>query len=334
MSITSPLSRQSSLSEAPDRADPVVAVFGEALIDLVHGAADGALAYQGHVGGGPCNTAIGVARLGVATAFVGRLGTDSFAQAIRSHFAGSNVDLRLVVDSSDPTMMAVVSVNDSGNATYAFYLDGTADVGLTSTNLQALPASVRVIHAGTLALSLEPVGSTIVGVLEKVRAQPNRPIIAIDPNVRLLAIRDVAAYRERITSVVAMADVVKISDADIESLWPDHDINTVAQRLVDSGPALLCVTRGGNGVTVFHKGKSFEIAAAPVAVVDTIGAGDTFNAALIAWLVDHSRLSRDSIDNLTEGDVVDAASYAARAAAITCGRAGANPPWAAEMILP
>jgi fructokinase len=308
--------------------DPVIVVCGEALIDLTHGAHDAPMHYVGHEGGGPCNTAVALGRLGTPTGFLGRLGVDRFAQALRVHMGTSNVDLRYVVDSTDPTMLAVATIGEGGNAEYAFYLTGTADVGLTVPTLPQLADAVRVLHFGTLALALEPVGSALCALAAR---EKSKRLIALDPNVRLVAIADVDSYRARIEEMVGLADVVKISDADLAGLWPNVGVDEQARLLFQSGPALLCVTRGGDGVSVHHHSGVFHVASARVEVVDTIGAGDTFNAALLHHLVQTGVDTRALILGMSSEAVRTAVEYAVRAAAVTCTRAGANPPWAHEL---
>ncbi len=308
--------------------NPVVVVCGEALIDLTHGPHDADLHYIGHVGGGPCNTAVALGRLGTPTGLLGRISTDRFGQAIRTHMSSSSVDFRYVTDTADPTMLAVATISDSGNADYSFYMAGTADVGLTAATLPVLDESVAILHFGTLALALEPVGTALCALAKR---EIGRRLLALDPNVRLVAISDVDGYRSRIEELVSIADVVKISDGDLSALWPTLSVEEQAAKLFESGPVLLCVTRGGDGVTVFHASGRFEVAAAHVEVVDTIGAGDTFNAALLHALVERGTVRREDIAAMSHDAIRDCVAFSARAAAITCSRAGANPPWANEL---
>jgi fructokinase len=317
-----------SKTHTHEGAGPTIVVCGEALIDLTHAASDPAGRYQAYEGGGPHNTAIGLGRLGVSTGFLGRLSTDGFGQMLRTNLGESNVGLRNVVDTTDPTMLAVATLSDAGHASYAFYTVGTADVALCADDLLDLGPSVRALHFGTLSLALEPMGTTLAALLHRERGQR---LIAIDPNVRLSVIDDVAAYRTRLEDLIAASDVVKISDADLVSVWADAPIDDTAARLFASGPALLCVTRGGDGVSVHHASGRFEVPSTPVDVVDTIGAGDTFNAGLLAWLERHELLAREAVAAMSAEQVRAAVAFAASAAAVTCGRAGANPPWAHEV---
>lgn len=307
---------------------PRVVVCGEALIDLTHTALDPGGRYHAYEGGGPHNTAIGLGRLGTTTGFLGRISVDGFGQMLRASLRRSNVDLRHVAETSDPSMLAVATLSVEGNAQYAFYTAGTADVALGESDLSGFGPNVQALHFGTLSLALEPMGSTLRALLHR---ESGRRLIAIDPNVRLSVITDVAAYRVLIEELISASDVVKISDADLAAVWPDQPIDEIARRLFKSGPALLCVTRGGDGVTAFHGDSQFDVAATRVEVVDTIGAGDTFNAGLLAWLDRHGFLQRASVESMTSAQLRSAVAFATRAAAVTCGRAGADPPWADEV---
>ncbi len=316
-------------STRDENTGPTIVVCGEALIDLTHAASDPAGRYHAYEGGGPHNTAIGLGRLGTSTGFLGRLSTDGFGQMLRTNLAESNVDLGHVVDTTDPTMLAVATLSDAGHASYAFYTAGTADVALRADDLGEFGESVRALHFGTLSLALEPMGSTLAALLHREHGQR---LIAIDPNVRLSVIADVGSYRTRLEDLISASDVVKISDADLAGVWTDAPIDETAAWLFASGPALLCVTRGGDGVSVHHTAGRFDVPSTRVDVVDTIGAGDTFNAGLLAWLDRNDLLARDAVAAMTAEQVRAAVAFAASAAAVTCGRAGADPPWAHEVF--
>jgi fructokinase len=326
--MADPLADPVQTNTREESTGPTIVVCGEALIDLTHAPSDPAGRYHAYEGGGPHNTAVGLGRLGTHTGFLGRLSTDRFGQMLRTNLTESNVDLGYVVDTIDPTMLAVATLSDAGHASYAFYTVGTADVALSVDDLRDLGPSVRALHFGTLSLALEQMGSTLAALLHRERAHR---LIAIDPNVRLSVIADVDSYRARLVDLLAASDVVKISDADLAGVWTNAPIDDTAARLFASGPALLCVTRGGDGVSVHHASGVFEVPSVPVDVVDTIGAGDTFNAGLLAWLDRHDLLARGAVAAMTADQVRSAVKFAASAAAVTCGRAGANPPWAHEV---
>jgi fructokinase len=290
-------------------------VCGEALIDLTASRTEPGR-FDAHPGGGPCNTAVGLGRLGITTGFLG----------------DASVALGMVVETDDLSTLAVANVDASGGAAYTFYARGTADPGLTTEMLPAFDETVRALHMGTCALVFEPSGSTLEALFVRERAIGTR-FLALDPNVRIGLVSDVEAYRARIERMIAAADLVKVSDADIEALWPGDDITDRVAVLARTGPGVIVLTRGGDALLAFRgNGDTVSVPAERVEVVDTIGAGDTANAAMLAWLSARDALSRTALAELTDDQVTEMLRFAARAAAITCSRAGANPPWASELI--
>ena len=237
----------------------------------------------------------------------------------------------MVIDTADLSTLAVANIDPSGGAAYTFYANGTADPGITAAMLPVFDETVRALHMGTCALVFEPSGSTLEALFLHERALGAR-FLALDPNVRLGLVNDVDAYRGRIERMIAAADLVKVSDADIEALWPGEDILDRVAVLARTGPGVIVLTRGGDALLAFRSnGDAVSVPAERVEVVDTIGAGDTANAAMLAWLTTHDALSRTNLDELTDHQVADMLRFAAHAAAITCSRAGANPPWASEL---
>ncbi len=312
------------------RSPTVIVVCGEALIDLTSSRSEPGR-FDAHPGGGPCNTAVGLGRLGVPTGFLGRLSKDRFGDALREHLRSAGVDLARVVATHDVSTLAVANIDPSGGAAYTFYANGTADPGLTAEMLPILGESVCALHMGTCALVFEPSGSTLEAFFLRERASGTR-FLALDPNVRLGLVRDVDSYRSRIERMIAAADLVKVSDADIEALWPGEPVIARVTQLARSGPGVIVLTRGGEALTALRSnGASLSVPAAKVDVVDTIGAGDTANAAMLAWLSTHDALTRSALDGLSDDQVAEMLRYAARAAAITCSRPGADPPWASEL---
>ena len=310
----------------------MIVVCGEALIDLTSSRREPGR-FDAHAGGGPCNTAVGLGRLGVSTGFLGRLSNDRFGAGLRTHLRAAGVDPDLVIATDDPTTLALAHVEPDGGASYSFYASGTADPGLTENMLPMLDDRVVGLHMGTCALAFEPSGTTLEGMFLRERVLGER-FLAIDPNVRLGVVQNLDAYRSRIERMIAVADLVKVSDADIEALWPGEDLSGRVATLALSGPAIVVLTCGGDDLTAYRSnGTRISVAAEHVNVVDTIGAGDTANAAMLCWLMRADALTRASVEALTAEAVTSMLRFAARAAAITCGRAGANPPWAAELDL-
>ena len=291
-------------------ADRIV-VTGEALVDLVP-AGDGTL--SPYPGGGPFTTARALGRLGRPVAFAGRLSTDRFGDRMAAMLAADGVALDATERTDEPTTLALAEVDAAGVARYRFYTAGTAAAGLAAV----AAGEPAVLHAGTLGLVLEPMATAVEALVARLAG---RALVMIDPNVRPAAIADEPAYRARLDRVLAHADVVKVSDEDLAWLAP-------GETLLDRGPAVALVTRGGDGATVHGAFGSLEVDVPRVAVADTIGAGDTFSAGWLAWWTER-RLGRGA---LGDRDAVAAATaFACRAAAITCSRAGADPPWRAEL---
>jgi fructokinase len=297
----------------------VIVVCGEALIDRVP-TADG---QRGTPGGGPFTTARALARLGIPTQFLGRLSTDAYGRQLRDLLATDGADLSLTSFGDEPTTMAMADVGWDGHATYRFVSDGTSAPNLTP---QMLPASlsphVKALHVGTLGLVFEPMATTIAGLVE--REHRNR-VVMVDPNIRPSAHPD----RSRIHRIISQSTIVKASDADVTWLYPELDLESAARALLASGPRLAVVTLGSKGAFGVCAGTEVRVAARSVVVVDTIGAGDAFGAALLAWLSDHDRLTRDL--RLDPGELRAALDFACLVASITCTRAGADPPHRAEL---
>ena len=305
----------------------MIVVCGEALIDLVP-SDDGR--ERGTPGGGPFTTARALARLGIPTQFLGRLSTDAFGQQLRDLLATDGADLSLTSFGPEPTTLAMADVDRGGHAVYRFVIDGTSAPNLTP---QMLPTSlapvVTTLHVGTLGLVLEPMASTIAGLVAN---EHNARLVVVDPNIRPALLSGAAGYRERMEAVISQSTIVKASDADITWLYPDLDLHAAARALLAHGPSLVVVTLGAEGAFGISDGVDVRVAAPVVDVVDTIGAGDAFGAGLLAWLYDHDRLSRDL--HLQREELHAALEFACLVASITCTRAGADPPRRADLNHP
>jgi fructokinase len=296
----------------------VILVAGEALYDLV-AQDDGALA--AHPGGGPFNTARTIARLEQPVAYLGRLSSDRFGRKLERRLAEDGVGLGALSRTDEPTTLALAEIDQSGGASYRFYVEGTAAAGLTPEEaLAALPDGVETLHAGTLGLALEPLAEAVEAVVERLAPEA---LVAVDPNVRPGAIPDEAAYRARLDRVCAHAHLVKVSEDDLAWLDPQRPWLEAARALRAKGPAAVLVTRGAEGAAALTRDGLTEVEATPVTVVDTIGAGDAFGGGFLAWWRAQG-LDRDALHNHER--VVEATRFASLVAALTCAKPGATPP--------
>jgi fructokinase len=304
-------------------ADNLILVGGEALCDLV---VDGSENVRAHPGGGPFNTARTIARLRQPVAYLGRLSDDRFGATLRRLLTEDGVLLDAVVDTDDPTTLALAEVDASGSAVYRFYERATSAPGLTAeAALSVLPAAVDMLHVGTLGLALEPMASALEAVVDELAG---RALVAVDPNVRPGIIADADAYRHRMARVLARSDVVKASEDDLAWLDPGRAPTAAARAMVDEGPAAVLVTRGAEGALVVTADGEVDVPAAAVELVDTIGAGDAFGGGFLAWWRSRG-LRREQLAD-TEL-VVQGARFAALVAARTCERPGACPPRLEEL---
>lgn len=303
-------------------------VGGEALVDLVPAPGGKPRAWRALPGGSPANTAVAAARLGHPTRFLGRLSTDVFGRDIRGHLAESGVRLDLVTETAEPSTLAVVATDAGGAATYGFYTEGTSDFGWLPHELPRLPADCDAVHVGSLAAMLEPAAAVYTDVVASAGPETLR---SFDPNVRPALGIDRADYRDRMETWVATSDLVRTSDEDLRWLYPDEDPLTAGARWAAAGPAVVVVTQGGEGVTAVSRAGHVDVAADPVVVADTVGAGDSFSAGLLVALAERGVLARTALAALDPADLRACLAFAARVAAITCGRPGADPPWRAEI---
>jgi fructokinase len=302
----------------------MITVVGEALIDLVLNH-DGCVKAQ--PGGGPFNAARTIGRLGLAPAFLGRLSSDGFGRLLRTSLDEDGVTLRVPELADAPTTLAVVEVDQQGAAHYGFYLAGTTSGDLAFGELAAaLPSEVTALHAGSLALAMKPVADGIEHLI--VSALPPETLVMVDPNCRPQAISDHAAYRARLTRILRHTDIVKVSREDLAYLYPDAPAQPAAARLLDLGPQLILLTDGPRPARALLPGQQVSVDVPTVDVVDTIGAGDAFGGAFLAWWT-RSELSRRDLNRIDE--VREALLAAAQVAALTCTSVGAEPPWLAEV---
>jgi fructokinase len=302
---------------------PVTVVTGEALVDLVL-QRDGSL--SGHPGGGPYNVARTMGRLEQPVDYLGRVSNDGFGLRLRRELEADGVGSEAVVSTDAPTTLALAELDEAGAARYRFYDAGTSAPGLTLDEATAaLPERMTTFYLGTLGLVFEPIATTLEAVVARL-AQDT--LVALDPNCRPSTISDPAAYRGRLARLLERTDVMKVSEEDLAWLDPGADPVAATRGLLAGDGAVGLVTLGGDGAMVVTAADVVRVQAPRVEVVDTIGAGDAFMGAFLAhWQA--RGLGRADLARLDE--VAEAATFACRVAAITCSRAGADPPRLSEL---
>ena len=301
----------------------MIVVCGEALIDMV---TTGDSTRRPTPGGGPFNTARALARLEAPAAFLGHFSTDEFGRMLADQLAADGASLALATFGPEPTTVAVANIGRDGLAEYEFFIDGTSAPNLTLDMIPAeLPVEVKAVHLGTLGLVLEPMASSLAAL---VRREHGRRLVMLDPNIRPVLTTD-PQYRPRLDSLISQSTIVKASDADLDWLFQGLDRMAAARALLARGPKMVVVTLGAKGAIGVTASAEVRVPAPAVRVVDTIGAGDAFGAALLAWLHDHGRLSRDL--RLDREELRAALEFACLVASITCTRPGADPPRRAEL---
>lgn len=301
-------------------------MIGETLIDEV---VSDIAPMRAHVGGSPMNVAVGIARLGHPAQFVGRYGDDDYGRLIQQHLRDNSVPFPIGPDDS-PTSVATARLDPAGGAAYDFQLVWELP-GLAGRREELLDGTT-LLHTGSIATMLTPGADDVLAL---VRAAHPGITITYDPNCRPTIIRDRDLARDQAEAFVALADLVKASDEDLRWLYPDRSPEETARAWLDSGPAVVVVTRGSRGPWAVCRAGESAVPAPSTSVVDSVGAGDSFMAALIGSLVDlglDGAQRREDLRGITLHQLTGMLEYAARAAAITVSRPGADPPSRAEMI--
>jgi fructokinase len=289
-------------------------VVGEVLIDLIPDESK----HVAVVGGGPANTAKVLANLGVKTHFIDGISNDEYGQIAKSELLSANVLLDYAQYSNKPTCTAKVTLSKSGGATYEFVIEGTATFDFSASWLPD-PQSLKpsLLHIGTLATVIEPGASVL---FEWVQSVANIAPIVFDPNIRPAVLGDRDEYVKKVEEWVAIASAVKVSDEDLNWLYPGEAINEIANKWLEVGVELVVVTLGDKGITAFRENEQISVDAVKVVVADTVGAGDTVGAVLVEAIV------KNGLDKLTGEVLKSMLNRATKAAAITVSRTGANPP--------
>jgi fructokinase len=310
-----------------DRNDLIV-VSGEALFDVfAAGDTDTGVMLDARIGGSPFNMAVGLARLGRPVAFLGGVSTGFLGERLMRALQTEGVDTRCVQRLDAPTTLSLVGVDAAGVPQYSFMGAGAADRLLAPAALVQVPAAAAY-QFSSYAMVVEPTAGTQRALVER---EWQRSVIAYDPNIRLNVEPDIGRWRDTLDWMLPRTTVLKVSDEDLGHLYPGTDIAALAERWCAAGVALVVVTRGSRGAQAWCSAGHFSAAPVGVKVVDTVGAGDTFQAALLTLLAERGLLSRPALASLAWPDVQAAINFAARAAAITCSRRGADLPRRQEL---
>jgi fructokinase len=295
----------------------MIVCCGEALIDMLpRTSKDGAAVYQPFNGGSIFNTAIALGRLGIITGFFSGISTDFFGDSLKAGLMASNVDLKYAKIWDKPSTLAFVKL-DNGQARYSFFDDNSAGRMLTKKDLPKLSSDVNALHFGSISLISEPGASTLEALMAR---EADTRVICLDPNIRENLIKDRREYLERIGRLIAMCDILKISDEDVTWITGKTDLASAARKWLNAGAKVVVITRGENGIEAFTKGFSIKQPSVNVKVADTVGAGDTFTAGFLASLQRAGKLTKAAISYLDETSLRNAVGYAARAAAICRNR--------------
>ncbi|WP_223525536.1 carbohydrate kinase family protein [Pseudomonas sp. A-B-26] len=310
-------------------------VCGEALFDFFSEEDASGLAskvnFKAIAGGSPFNVAVGLRRLGVESALFAGLSTDYLGRRLQQVLQGEGVRADYLVDFAAPSTLAMVAVGANGSPHYSFRGEGCADRQLTLEHLPALGPEVRGLHVGSFSLVVQPIADTLLALVQR---ESGQRLISLDPNVRLNPEPNIELWRSRIATLVEYADLIKVSDEDLSLLYPEEDPQRVIEGWLQHRCQLVFLTRGGEGATVFSRVHgSWPVPASTVKIADTVGAGDTFQAALITWLTEQQLDSIEGLKQLGREQIGALLKFAVQAAALTCSKTGPDLPYRHQLDL-
>ncbi|WP_137806133.1 carbohydrate kinase [Pseudomonas sp. G(2018)] len=310
-------------------------VCGEALFDFFSENDASGLAskvnFKAIAGGSPFNVAVGLRRLGVDAALLAGLSTDYLGRRLLQVLQDEGVRTDYLLDFAAPTTLAMVAVGANGSPHYSFRGEGCADRQLRPEHLPTLGPEVRGLHIGSFSLVVQPIADTLLALVQR---ESGKRLISLDPNVRLNPQPNIELWRSRIATLVEHADLIKVSDEDLSLLYPEQDPARVIDGWLQHRCQLVFLTRGGEGATVFSRAfGSWSVPACSVQIADTVGAGDTFQAALIAWLTEQQMDSVEGLQRLSREQIEEMVSFAVQAAALTCSKTGPDLPYRHQLDL-
>jgi fructokinase len=310
-------------------------VCGEALFDFFSEDDASGLAskvnFKAIAGGSPFNVAVGLRRLGVDAALLAGLSTDYLGRRLRQVLQEEGVRADYLVDFAAPTTLAMVALGANGSPQYSFRGEGCADRQLRLEHLPDLGAEVRGLHIGSYSLVVQPIADTLLALVQR---ESGQRLISLDPNVRLNPEPDIERWRSRVATLVELADLIKVSDEDLRLLYPQQDPAQVIDGWLQHRCQLVFLTRGGDGATVFSRRHgTWSVPAAAVKIADTVGAGDTFQAALITWLTEQGLDSIEGVRSLEREHIDSMLKFAVQAAALTCTKTGPDLPYRQQLGL-
>lgn len=308
-------------------------VCGEALFDFFSEEDPSGQAskvnYKAIAGGSPFNVAVGLRRLGIEAALFGGVSTDFLGRRLLQVLRDEGVNAQFLVEFAAPTTLAMVAVGADGSPQYSFRGEGCADRQLTRAHLPTLGDEVRGLHVGSFSLVVQPIGDTLLALVQR---ESGKRLISLDPNVRLNPQPDIQLWRDRVAELVKHADLIKVSDEDLHLLYPDQSPESLLEGWLQHRCQLVFLTRGSNGASVFSRQHGhWSQPALKVVMADTVGAGDTFQAALIAWLTEQQLDSVEGLQHLTRAQIDAMLGFAIRAAALTCGKTGPDLPYRQQL---
>ena len=310
-------------------------VCGEALFDFFSEDDASGLAskvnFKAIAGGSPFNVAVGLRRLGVDAALFAGLSTDYLGRRLRQVLHDEGVRPDYLADFAAPTTLAMVAVGANGSPQYSFRGEGCADRQLKPEHLPELGPEVRGLHIGSFSLVVQPIADTLLALVQR---ESGKRLISLDPNVRLNPEPNIDLWRSRVATLVELADLIKVSDEDLSLLYPGQDPQRVIEGWLQHRCQVVFLTRGGEGATVFSRSHgSWSVPACSVKIADTVGAGDTFQAALITWLTEHHLDSVEGVQSLAREQIDGMLKFAVQAAALTCSKTGPDLPYRQQLDL-